>query len=88
MGYYWIYYLAPILLAYSQQNPLFILLVLFFLVIRKWLPDPVVILRNLGRISSLKRQGAPECGQRDGAARSRDRVSRAPHAAVGVEVPR
>jgi tetratricopeptide (TPR) repeat protein len=53
---YWIYYAATFFLAYAQRNPLFALLVLVFFVLRPWLPDPVAIARNLGRIGSLKRQ--------------------------------
>jgi tetratricopeptide (TPR) repeat protein len=56
MSYYWIYYLATFFLAYAERNPLFALAAVGFLVARPWLPDPVVILRNLSRIGALKRQ--------------------------------
>ena len=56
MGYYWAYYAITLFAAYAVHNPLVcgVALVIFFA--RPWLPDPVVILRNLGRIGSLKRQ--------------------------------
>jgi tetratricopeptide (TPR) repeat protein len=56
MGYYWAYYALTLFLAYAVQNPFVcgVALVLFFA--RPWLPDPVVILRNLGRVGALKRQ--------------------------------
>jgi tetratricopeptide (TPR) repeat protein len=56
MSYYWMYYAATFFLAYAQHNPLFALLALGFLAARPWLPDPVVIFRNLSRIGALKRQ--------------------------------
>jgi tetratricopeptide (TPR) repeat protein len=56
MNYYWLYYVAPMLLAYAERNPLFALAAIAFVVARPWLPDPVVLLRNLARIGALKRQ--------------------------------
>jgi tetratricopeptide (TPR) repeat protein len=56
MNYYWMYYAATFLLAYAQHNPLFALAALVFLAARPWLPDPVVIFKNLSRVGALKRQ--------------------------------
>jgi tetratricopeptide (TPR) repeat protein len=56
MGYYWAYYALTLFAAYAVHNPLVcgIALVVYFA--RPWLPDPVVIFRNLGRVGALKRQ--------------------------------
>jgi tetratricopeptide (TPR) repeat protein len=54
--YYWLYYLAMLFAAVAKQNPYIAFGFLFLLAVRPWLPDPVVIWRNLGRIGSLKRQ--------------------------------
>src|SRR5262245_44277601 len=56
MNYYWLYYLATFFLAYAQQNPLLALIAIGFFAARPWLPDPVVIMRNLSRIGGLRRQ--------------------------------
>jgi tetratricopeptide (TPR) repeat protein len=56
MSYYWIYYAATLFAAIAQKNPYFALGVIAFFAFRPWLPDPVVIWKNLGRIGSLKRQ--------------------------------
>jgi tetratricopeptide (TPR) repeat protein len=56
MSYYWVYYALTFFLAYAEHNPLFGLAALVFLAARPWLPDPVVIFKNLSRIGSLKRQ--------------------------------
>jgi tetratricopeptide (TPR) repeat protein len=56
MNYYWTYYALTFFMAYAVRNPWVCGVVLAFYALRPWLPDPVVILRNLGRISALKRQ--------------------------------
>lgn len=54
--YYWLYYAATLFAAVAQRNPYIALGFLFLIAVRPWLPDPVVIWRNFGRIGSLKRQ--------------------------------
>ncbi|MGO8994973.1 MAG: tetratricopeptide repeat protein [Polyangiaceae bacterium] len=56
MNYYWTYYALTFFAAYAVRNPWICGVVLAFYALRPWLPDPVVILRNLGRIGALKRQ--------------------------------
>lgn len=56
MSYYWIYYAATLFAAVAQKNPFFALGILALIVLRPYLPDPVVIWKNFGRIGSLKRQ--------------------------------
>ncbi|MBX3232059.1 MAG: hypothetical protein KIT84_19910 [Labilithrix sp.] len=56
MSYYWMYYAVMLFAAFAQQNPYVALGVVGFFLVRRWLPDPVVIVKNLGRISGLKRQ--------------------------------
>jgi len=51
---YWTYYLVSILLAYATQNPAAAVLALVFWLCRGFLPDPVVWLRTMGRISKLR----------------------------------
>ncbi len=55
MNYYWMYYAATFFLAYAEKNPKVGVAALAFFVLRPWLPDPVVIVKNLSRISRLKR---------------------------------
>ena len=55
-SYYWLYYAATLFAAVAQRNPYIAFGFLFLLAVRPWLPDPVVIWRNFGRIGSLKRQ--------------------------------
>lgn len=50
------YYAATMFLAFAQKNPYVALGVVGLFLVRRWLPDPVVIGRSLGYISSLKRQ--------------------------------
>jgi tetratricopeptide (TPR) repeat protein len=47
MGYYW---------TYAVQNPWVCGVVLAFVALRPWLPDPVVLARTLSRIGALKTQ--------------------------------
>lgn len=56
MNYYWTYYALTFFLAYAVQRPWVCGVVVAFFLLRRWLPDPVVIFRNLGRIGALKRQ--------------------------------
>jgi tetratricopeptide (TPR) repeat protein len=56
MSYYWTYYLFTFFLAYAVRNPWLCGVIVAFYLMRSWLPDPVAILRNLGRIGALKRQ--------------------------------
>lgn len=58
MNYYWMYYLATFFLAYAEKNPKVGVAALVFFVARPWLPDPVVIVKNLGRISRLRRMAS------------------------------
>ena len=51
---YWSYYLLSFLLAYATQNPAAAALALGFWLCRGFLPDPVVWLRTMGRISRLR----------------------------------
>jgi tetratricopeptide (TPR) repeat protein len=51
---YWSYYLLSFLLAYATQNPAAAVLALGFWLCRGFLPDPVVWLRTMGRISRLR----------------------------------
>jgi tetratricopeptide (TPR) repeat protein len=53
---YWSYYLLSIMLAYATQNPAAAGLALVFWLGRGFLPDPVVWLRTMGRMSRLKAQ--------------------------------
>lgn len=53
---YWSYYLIPLMIAYATQNPAAAVLALVFWLCRGFLPDPVVWLRTMGRISSLRSQ--------------------------------
>jgi tetratricopeptide (TPR) repeat protein len=51
---YWSYYLVSFMLAYATQNPAAAVLALVFWLCRGFLPDPVIWLRTMGRISKLK----------------------------------
>lgn len=51
---YWTYYLLSILLAYAVKNPAAAAIALVFWLCRDFLPDPVVWLRTMGRISKLR----------------------------------
>lgn len=55
MGYF-VYYLAFMAAAYVLRRPPLMLGVVLFVVLRPFLPDPVVLLRTWGRIRSLTRQ--------------------------------
>jgi tetratricopeptide (TPR) repeat protein len=55
MGYF-SYYLAWIALTFVVQYPPLLVGLLVFFVARRWLPDPVVLFRTMGRIQALRRQ--------------------------------
>jgi tetratricopeptide (TPR) repeat protein len=55
MNYYWMYYAATFFLAFAEKNPKVGAVAVVFFVLRPWLPDPVVIIRNLSRIGRLRR---------------------------------
>ncbi len=55
MGYF-TYYLALMLLAFVLQRPPLLLGIVVFLILRPFLPDPVVLVRTWGRIRALDRQ--------------------------------
>lgn len=55
MGYF-TYYIAMIAISMiAQYPPLLVGIVVFFL-LRRWLPDPIVLFRTMGRIQALSRQ--------------------------------
>jgi tetratricopeptide (TPR) repeat protein len=58
MSYYWMYYAATLFASLAQRNPYIALGVIAFFLVRQWLPDPVIISRNLTRIGALKRQAS------------------------------
>ncbi len=53
---YWTYYLAWMLLAYATQYPWLALGALAFVALRRFVPDPFVILQTMGRIRGLRQQ--------------------------------
>jgi tetratricopeptide (TPR) repeat protein len=56
MGYYWTYYALTLFIAYAVQNPWVCAVVVAFVLLRPWLPDPVVLFRTLSRVGRLKAQ--------------------------------
>jgi tetratricopeptide (TPR) repeat protein len=56
MGYYWAYYALTFFAAYAIRNPWVCGVAVALYLVRPWLPDPVAIFKNLGRIGALKRQ--------------------------------
>ena len=56
MGYYWTYYAASLLAAYAIRNPWIAGTCVALFLVRRWLPDPVVLFRTLSRIGNLKTQ--------------------------------
>jgi tetratricopeptide (TPR) repeat protein len=56
MGYYWTYYAVTLFAAYAARNPWVCAVILAFIAARRWLPDPVVLVRTLSRIGALKTQ--------------------------------
>jgi tetratricopeptide (TPR) repeat protein len=56
MGYYWAYYALTLFAAYAIRNPAVCGVLVVLYVARPWLPDPVAIFRNMGRVGALKRQ--------------------------------
>lgn len=55
MGYF-VYYIALMLLAFVLQRPPLLLGIVAFLLLRPFLPDPVLLLRTWGRMRALNRQ--------------------------------
>ena len=53
---YWTYYLACIALAAALQYPWLAGLAIVFFVFRRFIPDPFVWLRTMGRIRALRTQ--------------------------------
>jgi len=56
MGYYWTYYALTLFIAYAVRNPWVCGVVVAFVLLRPYLPDPVVLARTISRIGSLKTQ--------------------------------
>jgi tetratricopeptide (TPR) repeat protein len=56
LSYYFLYYAAALLTAYTVRNPWACGVVLAFFAMRRWLPDPVVLFRSLSRVGALKRR--------------------------------
>lgn len=52
--FYWI--LASLVLGYLMRNPWLLLPIGLVFAFRRYIPDPVILLRTMGRISGLKRQ--------------------------------
>lgn len=53
---YWLYYLAVMLAYWAADHPAVLLLLLAFVVLRRWIPDPWVLLRTFGRVRALREQ--------------------------------
>lgn len=53
---YWAYYLAFLVLAYALQYPWLLGGVVVFFLLRRFVPDPFVLLRTMGRIRQLRAQ--------------------------------
>lgn len=53
---YWTYYLALTLLSYAMHQPLLLVGVAVFFVLRPFIPDPFVLARTWGRIRALGAQ--------------------------------
>jgi tetratricopeptide (TPR) repeat protein len=56
MGYYWAYYLALAAASALMQYPPLLVGVVVLLLVRPFLPDPVVLWRTFGRVQALRRQ--------------------------------
>lgn len=56
MGYYWAYYLALMAASALMRYPPLLVGIVVLLLVRPFLPDPVVLWRTLGRVQSLRRQ--------------------------------
>jgi len=53
---YWSYYLAFLVLAYLTQYPWLLAGIVVFFLARRFVPDPLIILRTFGQIRRLKQQ--------------------------------
>ncbi len=56
MGYYWVYYLAVLLAYWAVDHPAVLGVIVVVLLLRRWIPDPWVWLRTVGRIRALRAQ--------------------------------
>ncbi len=56
MGTYWIYYLAVLVAYWAVDHPTILFAIVLFIALRRWIPDPWVLLRTFGRIHALRRQ--------------------------------
>lgn len=56
MGYYWAYYLALMAVSVLTRYPPLLIGIVAFVVLRPFLPDPVVLWRTFGRVQALRRQ--------------------------------
>ncbi len=54
MGSYWTYYLDILFLSYALRYPPLLVAVVVFFALRRFIPDPMVLLRTAGRIRHLK----------------------------------
>src|SRR5579883_857273 len=54
MGSYWTYYLGILFLSYALRYPPLLVAVVVFFALRRFIPDPMVLLRTAGRIRHLK----------------------------------
>lgn len=53
---YWAYYLAVLLAYWAADNPAVLVALVALFVLRRWIPDPWVLLRTFGRIRVLREQ--------------------------------
>lgn len=53
---YWAYYLAVLVAYWAADHPAILGALVLFVVARRWIPDPWVLLRTFGRIRALKAQ--------------------------------
>lgn len=53
---YWAYYVAVLIAYWAMDHPAVLLALVAFLALRRWIPDPWVLLRTFGRIRTLRAQ--------------------------------
>lgn len=56
MGYYWLSYLAVLLTYWGVDHPAVLGGLVLFIALRRWIPDPWVLVRTFGRIRALREQ--------------------------------
>jgi tetratricopeptide (TPR) repeat protein len=56
MNPYWMYYAATFFFAFANSNPRIAVVAVVFFLLRRWLPDPVAIFKNMTRVGALRRQ--------------------------------